>query len=253
MTDKVALVTGASRGIGRAIASLLVANGRKVVACARDVAALGTLAEAHPGRVHVLPADFTRQGESPRVADEALACEGRIDELVCAAGIVHYSPVGGVTEAELALQLQVNFVAPYLLAQRVGVHMQHAGSGALLFVASTLVARPAKLTSAYAASKAALVNTTRAFALELAPSVRVNALAPGVVDTDMIRVPRVQGLLDDLAREKAVQSELAALTALHPLGRLGEVEDVARAALFLLDASWITGSLLTVDGGLSLA
>jgi 3-oxoacyl-[acyl-carrier protein] reductase len=161
--------------------------------------------------------------------------------------------VGQVTAAELDAQLAVNFVAPYLLAQRVGKHMHDRRSGAILFLASTLSERPAPLTSAYGASKAALVNTTRAFALELSPHVRVNALAPGVVDTDMVRVPRMRGLRDGDAPQESVANELETLRKLHPLGRLGRVDEIASAALFVLDASWVTGSVLTIDGGLSLA
>lgn len=250
MSDKVALVTGATRGIGRAIVERLLAHGRVVVACARDAEALKQLTLAHGQRVLPFAVDLAEEGAGEHAVDEALRMTGRLDELVCAAGIVRYAPVGEVQPGDLAAQLQVNFVAPYLMAQRASLHMRSRG-GAVLFVTSTLAYRPAALTSAYAASKAALVAATRALALELAPSIRVNALAPGVVDTDMIRVPRGEHLSDEAARLRAVERTLEELTQLHPLGRLGHVDDVASAAHFLLDASWITGSVLTVDGGLS--
>jgi 3-oxoacyl-[acyl-carrier protein] reductase len=120
-----------------------------------------------------------------------------------------------------------------------------------VLVSSTLATHPAPDTSAYAASKAALVAAMRSFALEFAPRVRVNALLPGVVDTDMIRVPRPSGNAASPEHTRPVEHVLAELTAIHPLRRLGNVDDVAQAAQYLLDASWVTGTALTVDGGLS--
>jgi len=141
-----------------------------------------------------------------------------------------------------------------LMSQQVGSAMRARGGGAIVQLASTLGLRPAPDTSAYAASKAALIAATRAFALELAPEVRVNAVAPGVVDTEMVRrLRREPDLGAGRGREaEAVAQQLEGLARLHPLGRLGTPEEVAKAVLFLLDASWVTGTVLTVDGGLTL-
>jgi 3-oxoacyl-[acyl-carrier protein] reductase len=152
--------------------------------------------------------------------------------LVNCAGVVRYGSIGTVGRGELVEQLAVNVVAPFLIAQSAARYMTHGG--AIVQVASTLGVRPAPGTAAYAASKAALLSLTRSFAQELAPrGVRVNAVVPGVVDTDMVR-----------------GRDLEALRALHPLGRLGTPGDVAEAVVWLLGAEWVTGAEVVVDGGL---
>ncbi len=252
MTDgKVALVTGATRGIGRAVVDVLLARGRRVVACGRDEALLRQLQAADSERVRTLRADLTEAGEAVRVVDDAVQLFGHVHELVCAAGVVQYAPVGQVTAAELRAQLEVNFIAPFLMAQHAALHMgAHDGGGSIVFVASTLGLRSAAGTVAYGASKAALLQGMRGLASELAPAVRVNAVAPGVVDTAMVRVLRGPAVDDPFARAQAVDAQLRGLAALHPLGRLGTPVEIAEAILFLLDASWITGSTLRIDGGL---
>lgn len=252
MSERVALVTGATRGIGRAIAEVLVAHGRRVVACGRDEALLAALEHAHPGRLLGLALDLTEPHAALGAVEQAERCAGPLDELVCAAGVVDYAPVGQVTESALRRQLELNFVAPFAMMQLAGERMRARGQGAMVAVASTLAFSPAPSTSAYAASKAALVAAVRSFALELAPTVRANVVAPGVVDTDMVRAPR-KALASEDEREAQVCAQLEALRELHPLGRLGQPGDVAGAVLFLLEASWVTGSVLTVDGGLTLA
>jgi NAD(P)-dependent dehydrogenase (short-subunit alcohol dehydrogenase family) len=247
---KVALVTGATRGIGRALAEALVREGRTVVAVARDQAALASFA-ASTEHVTPLALDLAERGAPERAVEAALEAHGQIDELLCVAGIVHYAQLGNVSEQALRAQHDVNFVAPFLMAQRAGVHMRERGAGSILFFSSTLATRPAHETSAYAASKAALDSITHSFALELAPSVRVNALSLGVVDTDMVRVPRAAASTEPSERAQAVRDALESLRKLHLLGRLGQVDDVVQAALYLLSASWVTGTILTVDGGLS--
>jgi NAD(P)-dependent dehydrogenase (short-subunit alcohol dehydrogenase family) len=212
---------------------------------------LAELAEQYPQRVSTIALDLGERGAPEWVIDEAIRLRGGIDELVCAAGIVRYTAVGHVREVELHEQLAVNFVAPFLMTQRAGTHMRACGRGAVVLVSSTLAQHPAAQTAAYSASKAALVAATRSFALELAPVVRVNALAPGVVDTDMVRVPREHAPIDPTERAQSVAAQLEKLRALHPLGRLGTAQDIADAALFLLEATWMSGTVLTIDGGLS--
>lgn len=244
-----ALVTGATKGIGRAVCEALLKRGRTVVATGRDAVALAALETAHPGRVVGISADLSQPDEWRRLLDRAER-HGGLDELVLSAGIVHYAGIDTVSEADLRAQHELNFVVPFLITRRVGLAMRERGQGAVVHIASTLGMRAAPHTAAYAASKAALLSATRSFALELAPSVRVNAVAPGVVDTAMVRVPRGPVGGDPAG---AVASQLESLRRLHPLGRLGTPADVAEAVVFLLQAPWITGSVLTVDGGLTAA
>jgi NAD(P)-dependent dehydrogenase (short-subunit alcohol dehydrogenase family) len=224
----------------------LVAAGRRVIACGRDRGALDSLCAAHPGRVFALAADLEQAEGAEQVMQGALQISESIAELVCAAGIVRYAAVEAVTDADLRAQFEVNFFSAFRLAQRCGVQMRARENGAIVFVASTLGFRNAPLTSAYAASKAALISAARSLALELAPQVRCNVVAPGVVDTDMVRAARgAAGGPEDVA------AQLEMLRGLHPLKRLGTPDEVADAVAFLLDSSWITGSVLTVDGGLT--
>jgi 3-oxoacyl-[acyl-carrier protein] reductase len=246
-----ALVTGATRGIGRAVVLALLSAGRRVVAVGRDATALSALERAHPGRVVGLAIDLSQPRAAAFAVDEAERVVGPLDELVYAAGIVEYAPALEAGEAALRRQLELNFIAPFTMVQRAGQRMTARGQGAIVAVASTLAFAVAPGTAAYAASKAALVNAMRTFALELAPHVRVNVVAPGVVDTEMVRVPR-KPLRADENREEAIEAELVALRALHPLQRLGSADEVAEAVLYLLAARWVTGTVLTVDGGLTL-
>jgi 3-oxoacyl-[acyl-carrier protein] reductase len=169
------------------------------------------------------------------------------------AGAIEYAAIGEISEEDLRAQLEVDFVQPLLLSQAIAGPLRQASQpGALVHVASTLALQPAPRTAAYAAAKAALVNMTRSFALELAPAgIRVNAVAPGVVDTAMVRVPR-RVLVPGEDAAQLVEAQLASLRAIHPLGRLGTPEDVVEAILLALEATWMTGAVLTLDGGLLL-
>jgi len=232
-------VTGASRGIGRAVAQRLLDLGASVGLVGRDRTALEAVAAGALDRACVLVADLSEREQRAALVAQAVASLGSIDALVQCAGIARHRAVGAITESDIAEQIEVNLVAPLLLAQDVAVHMRERGiAGSIVNVASTLGIRPAARTTVYAATKAGLIAMTQALAVELAADgIRVNAVAPGVIDTDMIRG----------ARDGA---ELEALRRLHPLGRLGTAEDVAAGVLHLLDATFVTGSVLVVDGGL---
>lgn len=245
-------VTGASRGIGRAVATALLARGDAVALIARDEQALAAVAAGASQRAHCLPADLAAPGQAEAAVERAAQALGGLDALVCCAGIVHYEFVGALSHAALAAQLAVNYLAPVLASQRAAALMG-PGGGSIVHLASTLGLHPAPGTLGYAAAKAALLSAVKTLAAELAPRVRVNAIAPGGVDTDMIRVPRLapgEPAPVGAALTARVAAEVAALQALHPLGRLGTPEEVSAAVLFLLDAPWITGTVLVVDGGL---
>jgi NAD(P)-dependent dehydrogenase (short-subunit alcohol dehydrogenase family) len=247
------VVSGASRGIGRAIARALLARGDRLAVIGRDAAALGAVVGAD-GAHAVITADLAQAAGAERAVELAIGALGGIDALVCAAGVVEYAALDALTTEALQRQLDMNFVSPLRMAQRAA---QHMGEGAsIVMVASTLAFGPAKLTAAYAASKAALVSGVRSLALELGPrGIRVNAVAPGVIDTDMVRVVRLapgERALEGAAAQVRIEEQLEALRKLHPLQRLGTPEDVAETTLYLLDAGYVTGNILPVDGGLLL-
>jgi NAD(P)-dependent dehydrogenase (short-subunit alcohol dehydrogenase family) len=247
------LLTGASRGIGAAIARRLLSAGARLAVAGRESRALEALVGVGSGHA-VLSADLTSRDQAEVLADRAAAALGGLDAFVSCAGVVEYAPVGAISAASLERQMAVNFTAPFLIAQRAAEHIAEQGGGVMLLIASTLGMEPAPLTAAYAASKAALISMTRSYALELASrGVRVNAIAPGVVETDMVRVVRPPGLnptpggaVTDIA------GQLERLRQLHPLGRLGRPEDVAETAEYLLRAPFVTGTVVLVDGGLTL-
>ena len=243
------LVTGASRGIGRAVASALLRDRARVALAVRDPGAVAPLLAASPSAVAV-PVDLLDAAQTESLVDRACAELGGLDALVNCAGIVHYTPLAQLTRAQLLEQLEVNFVAPCVLSQRAALQMRASGQGgAIVHVASTLGVKPAPDTAAYAATKAALISLTQSLALEFGVDrVRVNALAPGVIDTDMIRAARSASGTDSLTPE----AQLERLRGLHLLQRLGTPADVAEAVLYLLHAEFVTGTVLTVDGGLLL-
>jgi NAD(P)-dependent dehydrogenase (short-subunit alcohol dehydrogenase family) len=249
------IVTGATRGIGRATVEAILDRGGKVVAIARNEEALRVLEASEAERIRAVAVDLEDVARVPEAAQRAIDAFGSVDGLVNCAGIARYEPVGAIGLDSIEAQVRVNLVAPLLLSQAVAEHLRGRG-GAIVNVSSTLSERVAQNTVVYAATKAALNTLTKGLALELAPArVRVNAVLPGGVETDMLRIPRLRPResLTGAELEQRVESQLAALAALHPLGRLGKPEEVAAVIINVLDQTWQTGSLVTIDGGLSLA
>lgn len=240
---KTAIVTGASRGIGLAIAERLVAEGACVVVTARKQEALDE-AVAGLGAAQALGVagkadDVEHQADTIR---QAIATFGSVDLLVNNTGI---NPAfGPMVELDLGAArktVEVNCIAALSWVQQVHMAWMKEHGGAVVNVSSVSGIRPAPGIGFYGASKAMLVSITELLALELAPNIRVNAVAPAVVKTKF-----ASALYE--GREEQVASA-------YPLKRLGEPEDVAGTVAFLLsdDASWITGQLLVVDGGVTLA
>ena len=230
------VVTGASRGIGRAVVDALLARGATVAVVARTREGLAEIATQNDeGRVLVCAADVADAEQRQRLVTRLASEVGRVDGLVQCAGIAPRAKVGEIREADVAATLAVNFTAPLLLAQSIaGLMRAQGGGGSIVNVASTLGLVPTAGATVYSASKAALISATRTLALELAADgIRVNAVAPGLVDTDMLR-----------GRDRD------ALARLAPLGRLGRPAEVAEAIVSLLDAAWTTGTVHVIDGGL---
>ncbi|MER5780386.1 SDR family oxidoreductase [Streptomyces mobaraensis] len=238
-TGKVALVTGASRGIGYAIAEALVARGDRVVITGRDA---GTLAEAverlGADRALGVPGKAHDEAHQAAAVERAMETFGRVDHLVNNAGT---NPVfGPITETDLGVARKVfetNVVSALGFAQQTWRAWQKENGGAIVNIGSIAGLSASPFVGAYGMSKAALANLTLQLAHEMAPGVRVNTVAPAVVKT------RFAAALYEGREEEA--------TAGYPLGRLGAPEDVAGAVAFLLSdaAAWITGQTLVLDGG----
>lgn len=248
------LLTGASRGIGRAIAETLLGAGARLAAVGRDRSTLDAVLGAAGAGHCALTADLADPSQTDALVERAVGALGGLDMFVSAAGIVEYTHAAALTPDAIERQYIVNFASPMRIA--LGAARVLPMEGCMVFVASTLGLQPAPLTLAYGASKAALIAAVRSLALELAPrGIRVNAVAPGPVDTEMLRVVRYaegDGVVAPDAVEARISEQIAALRQLHPLQRLGTPQDVAYSVGYLLTAPYVTGNILPVDGGLLL-
>ena len=238
----VALVTGAARRIGAAIARRLHRDGHDVVLHYRrsegEAMALAEALEAsRPGSTLVLQADLAEFDRLPELVARTVGRFGRMDALVNNASAFFPTPLGEATPAQWDALFGPNLRAPFFLSQAAAPHLAKAG-GAIVNLADIHGERPLEKHAIYGMGKAALLYMTRALALELSPSVRVNAVSPGA-----ILWPEGDG----------DQAERDALVARTPLARTGTVEEVAEAVRWLLrDASYTTGEVLRIDGGRSL-
>lgn len=235
----IALVTGAARRLGAAIARRLHAAGYDLALhyrhSAADMAALVTQMEAErPGSVLALQADLAEYDRLPELVAQTLGRYGRLDALVNNASAFSPTPLGTITPADWDAQFLINARAPLILAQAAAPHLK-AARGAIVNLVDIYAERPLRDHVVYCMSKAALVAATRALALELAPEVRVNAIAPGAI------------LWPEEGKAEAAKSALLART---PLGRTGSEDDIADAVLWLLQgAGYTTGHVLPVEGG----
>lgn len=239
----VAVVTGATSGIGRAVARRLLAAGWRIVAVGRNRAALDALAAEAPGRVRGEAADLLEDAAITRVARGVPAAEDRVDALVNAAGVIGSDTLASVDRAAFERMFALNVTAPVLLTQALLPWLE-ASKGAVVNVSSVTGVRAFPGVFSYCVSKAALDQATRCAALELAPrGVRVNAVNPGVVVTELHR----RGGMDEAKYAEFLERSKST----HPLGRPGSPEEVAEAVFFLATAasSFTTGVTLSVDGG----
>jgi NAD(P)-dependent dehydrogenase (short-subunit alcohol dehydrogenase family) len=240
LSDRVALVTGSSRGIGRAVAEALAAEGARVVVNARSQETAEEVAEELGGGAIGIGADLSRPEECKSLIAAAIQEAGRLEILVNNAGMPMVRDSIALSLEEWQATLDLNLTAPFLCAQLAARHMLEAKRGVIINIGSitSFAAFPRRL--AYATTKAGLVMMTRVMAIEWAPDVRVNAIAPGFIETDLVLGLASEGKVD-----------LEALRRRTPRGRLGTPADVARAAVFLAsdDADFVTGETLVSDGG----
>jgi 3-oxoacyl-[acyl-carrier protein] reductase len=245
LKNKVALVTGASKGIGASIASYFAAEGAKVVvnyASSKSDADRVVQAITDQGGTAIsVQGDVSNEADVRRLLAETTAAFGTLDVLVNNAGIYQYAPVEEVSAASFHQQFNIN-VWGALLAIQGAVKLFGAAGGTIINISSEAGRTPLPTGSVYSASKAALDAITTSLSKEFSGrNIRINSILPGVVDTEG---SRSAGFIGSEAETRLVAST--------PLGRTGQPEDVAKVAVFLAsdDAAWITGEKISVSGGI---
>jgi 7-alpha-hydroxysteroid dehydrogenase len=241
LTDKVVIVTGAGRGIGAGTALTFAEMGADVVCAARSKDQLEEVAgriRALGRRAVVVPCDVNERTQLEGVVDQAMKDFGRIDVLVNNAGGWPPQPALRTSQKSFEDAFRFNVTSAFLLTRMVLPHMLERDGGSIVNISSAAGRFPQAGFVAYGTAKAALSFMTRLFAHEFAPRVRVNAIAVGATETSSLAP-----FLDEQLRAK--------MEAMTPMRRLGTVEDIAIAALYLASpaSSWVTGKILEVDGG----
>ena len=246
LKNKIAIVTGARRGMGRAHALALARAGAKVVVadisqeeCEKVVQEI----KKNKGEAIAVKCDVTRKEEIDQMIQAAVKEWGRLDIFVNNAGICQFKPFLEMTEKEWDLTISVNLKGYFLCAQAAAKEMQKQKSGAIVNIASVAMGQVGvgfPNLAHYCASKGGIVGMSEAMAIELAPyNIRVNVVSPGAIDTPMI---------DPVRQDKAAMEGILGRVPLH---RVGKPEEVANAVVFLAsdDSSYMTGSVVVVDGG----
>jgi NAD(P)-dependent dehydrogenase (short-subunit alcohol dehydrogenase family) len=250
--DKVVVVTGAGSGIGRACAEGFAAEGAKVVIVDVNPSAADAVVEqieSGGGQAAALIADVSKAVDARKIAQEAVARFGGIDCLVNNAGIQTYGTVVDTDEETWDRTLNINLKGVFLVSKYCIPEIAKRGGGAVVNMGSVQGIRTQRNVAAYTATKGAILALTRTMALDhAAQNIRVNAVAPGSVDTPMLRW--AAGLFEPDDPDSAIEKWMA----LHPLGRVARSSEIAQVVMFLASdqASFVTGATIVVDGGLSI-
>lgn len=244
LEGKVAVVTGASKGIGAAIAKQLAEAGAAVVVnyASSKGAAQQVVSEIthNGGKAVAVQADLSERADIVRLFAETKAHFGRVDVLVNNAGIYEFSPIENVTEEHFHKQFNVNVLGLLLATQEALKYFSEIG-GSIINISSVVSTSAIPMASVYSATKAAVDAVTKSLSKELGPrQIRVNSINPGMVETEGFHAAGIAG--------SELQKKVEAQT---PLGRIGQPNDIATAALFLAsaDSSWITGETFFISGG----
>jgi meso-butanediol dehydrogenase / (S,S)-butanediol dehydrogenase / diacetyl reductase len=249
VAGKAAIVTGAGTGIGRAIALALAREGAKVAVAGRRREKLGEVAQAirqAGGEALVTVCDVSSEADSYRAVKDAEEAFGHVNVLVNNAGALSVSTVESISVEEWDRLMAANLKGPFLMSRAVLPAMRQAGGGAIVNVGSVLGLVAMKDRAAYCASKGGVTMLTKAMALDHAQEkIRVNCICPAIVETDLIR----ELFSKSEEGRRARDTRLATL----PLGKFGKPDDIAELAVFLAseESSWMTGTAIPVDGGLT--
>jgi 3-oxoacyl-[acyl-carrier protein] reductase len=254
--DRACIVTGASRGIGRATATMLAAEGASLLLVGRRADSLAPVAAACAdagGRAEIAVLDVAAPEAGERLVRECVNRWGRLDVLVNSAGTIATRPLEELTDDDWQEQWELHVMAPMRLMRAAAALMADRGWGRIVTVSSSSGKRPSQRNVAYAVSKAATLSLSRAFADHYAGrGVLVNAITPGPIATELWVGPG--GLADQTAQAQGLTREqvLASTAAGIPLGRLGRDQEVAAVIVFLCSeaASFVTGAAWSVDGGI---
>jgi NAD(P)-dependent dehydrogenase (short-subunit alcohol dehydrogenase family) len=250
LKGKVALVTGSSRGIGRAIVERMAEQGAQVVVSSRNIESCREVADAinakyGEGRAIAIAANISSKEQLTRLVDETIRAFGQIHVLVCnAASNPHYGPMHTISDEQLRKILDNNIVSNHWLVTMVTPQMIARRDGSIIIVSSIGGLRGSPVIGTYCISKAADLQLARNLAVELGPhNVRINCIAPGLIRTDFARA-----LWEDA-------ENLKERNARTPLGRIGEPDEIAGAAVLLASpaGSYMTGQTIVIDGGVTIS
>ena len=244
LKDKITMVTGAGSGIGRACALALASEGARVALIGRRKDRLEAVAREIGNNALVVAADVSKKPDIDRMVEQTVANFGGLNILVNNAGVLHAGTVEQVTEQQWDETFNVNVRGVWLLSRAVLPQLRKAGGGSIINIASVLGINGVRNRACYAPSKGAVVLLTKCMAIDHGhENIRVNAICPAFVETDLTAAVLRKAPDPEAMRRERISA--------HPIGRLGQPEDIAGMAVYLAsdESSWVTGALFPVDGG----